>query len=444
MNTKMISLSQVRSDLMRIYAAAISAVMPERLIDTTLDGTDPKSTEARSQISAATAIRLLAIGKAALGMAQAMRNRLGGKISNSLVIAPQTRNAVISTELCVLQGSHPSPDTASEKAGRAALEFTAQTKADELLLLLLSGGASSLMAVPAPGINIAEKANVTDALMRCGAPIGELNTVRKHLSQIKGGLLLRALPSNAQLLSLILSDVPGNDLATIGSGPTVADPTTFADTIAVLKRRKLWGRVPERVRDHLERGAADEIAETVKPGDPIAFRATNLIIGDNSTAQAAAIETAESLGYAVEQIGDLSRDAEQVGRDLIDRLCRVHGKRICLIGGGESVVAIKGNGKGGRAQHCALAAAIELNYRGDERRVAGLFAGTDGVDGPTEAAGAIISTMTVQRALEAGIEPQAVLNRNDSYSLFKALGDLIVIGPTGTNVSDIFVGIVNY
>ncbi len=182
----------------------------------------------------------------------------------------------------------------------------------------------------------------------------------------------------------------------------------------------------------------------MKPGDPIALCATNLIIGDNSIAQAAAIRTAESLGYAVERIDDLSRDAEQVGRDLIDHLCRVQGKRTCIIGGGEPVVAVKGNGKGGRAQHCALAAAIELDRRGADRHIAGLFAGTDGVDGPTEAAGAIISATTVRRALEAGIEPQGMLSRNDSYSLFKALGDLIVIGPTGTNVSDIFVGIANY
>ena len=220
MNTKMTSLSQVRSDLMRIYAAAISAVMPERLIDTILDGTDLKSAEARTRIRAATAIRLLAVGKAALGMAQAIRNRLGQKIVDTLIIAPSAQNPVVRPDWRVLWSSHPSPDATSEMAGRAALEFVAQAKCDELILLLLSGGASSLMAVPASGITIAEKASVTDALIRSGAAIGELNTVRKHLSQIKGGLLLRALASNAQLLSLILSDVPGNDLATIGSGPT--------------------------------------------------------------------------------------------------------------------------------------------------------------------------------------------------------------------------------
>lgn len=438
------SFSHVRSDLMRIYAAAIAAVMPEGLIGAVLHGANPDFAEARQQLAAATAIRLLAVGKAAIGMAQAVRSRLNDKIREALVIAPKAENTSAPGDLTVLWASHPSPDAASERAGRAALEFARQTKDDELLLFLLSGGASSLMAVPAAGITIAQTAAVADALMRAGASITELNAVRKHLSEIKGGALLRAAGSGARVLTLILSDVPTNDLATIGSGPTVADPSTFSDAVAVLKRRKLWGRVPEPARDRLERGAAGEIVETLKPDDPIAARATNRIIGDNATAQAGARRAAQSLGYAVEPGEDISRDAEQLTRDLADRLCRARRTRTCIVGGGEPLVTVKGAGRGGRAQHCALAVSLELAHRAGERRITGVFAGTDGVDGPTDAAGAIFSTTSARRAHEAGIDPQETLRRNDSYTLFKSLGDLIVIGPTGTNVSDLFIAIVDY
>jgi glycerate-2-kinase len=444
MKRRSVSLSQVRSDLMRIYAAAIASIMPARLIGAALSRGEPEFVNAQSHITSASSIRLLAVGKASLGMARAMRAHLDGKVAAALVIAPKPEQTLASNDFPVLWASHPSPDASSELAGRAVLEFAAQTRSDELLLLLLSGGASALMALPAQGITIAEKAAVAEALMRTGASIAELNIVRKHLSQIKGGSLLRVLRSDARVLSLILSDVPNNDLATIGSGPTVPDASTYTDAIAILKRRRLWGRVAESVRFYLERGAAGEIPETLKFGEPLAERATNIIIGDNSTAQTAAVQAAGSLGYQVEQIADLSRDAEQLARDLVENLYHLRQDRSCLIGGGEPIVTIKGSGKGGRAQHCALAASVELARRGGDLRIAGLFAGTDGIDGPTDAAGAIFSATTIRRAYEANLDPQAMLARSDSYSFFKALGDLIVIGPTGTNVSDLFIGIVNY
>jgi glycerate-2-kinase len=343
----------------------------------------------------------------------------------------------------VMVASHPIPDASSVAAGRAALKFVAQAGRGELVLFLLSGGASALMAAPAPGIQLVDKVALPSALMRAGASIGELNIVRKHLSAVKGGGLLRALNHDAKILSLILSDVPGNDLATIGSGPTVADPTTFADAIAVLKRRKIWGRTPEAVRDRFERGAAGEIAETLKRDAPALSRSTSVVVGDNTIALDAAANAASSVGYVVECWGDLSGPAERICPALAARLSDLNQSRVCVIAGGEPQVAVRGNGRGGRAQHCALMLAVELARRTPRSEVCAMFAGTDGIDGPTDAAGAIITSTTVRRAQEARLDPQAALARSDSYSFFQALGDLIITGPTGTNVMDIFVGLVN-
>jgi glycerate 2-kinase len=433
--------SRMRADLIRVYAAAIAVVDPRRVVARALSGEMDASVPAI--LGAAGSIRLLAVGKAATGMALEAYARLRDKIREALVITPSPAPADFPAELPLIQGAHPLPDASSERAGLAALEFAASAGPDELMLLLLSGGASALMAAPASDVALADKIAVTEALMLAGASILELNTVRKHLSAIKGGGLLRALKADARMLSLILSDVAGNDLATIGSGPAVADPSTFSDAVAVLKRRKLWGRTPEAVRDRLERGAAGELAETVKPGDPALARATSVIIGDNLLAQEAAAESAQSLGYAVERWGDLSGDAERVGRKLAGHLSNIQGARVCVIAGGEPVVTVRGAGRGGRAQHCALAMAVALEESASNAKTIALVAGTDGIDGPTDAAGAMVTSSTVARAREAGLDPRHALASNDSYTFFKALGDLVITGPTGTNVTDIFVGLVN-
>ena len=431
----------MRSDLLRIYAAAIAAVAPERLIGRALAGAiDPQIPAA---IEAAGRIRLLAVGKAALGMALEARQRLGAKLHDTLVVTSSPVSRETPADLPVMVGAHPLPDASSVAAGRAALEFVARAGAGDLVLFLLSGGASALMAVPAPGIQVADKVALSSALMRAGASIGELNTVRRHLSAVKGGGLLRALNQNATMLSLILSDVPGNDLATIGSGPAVADPTSFADAIAVLKRRKLWGRTPEAVRDRFERGAAGEISETMKRGDPALDRSVSVVVGDNGMACEAAAEVARSAGYEVERWGDLSGPAERICRSLATHLSELDRGRVCVIAGGEPQVTVRAEGKGGRAQHCALLLAVELAQRAPSSAIGALFAGTDGIDGPTDAAGAIVTATTVRRAREARLDAQAALERNDSYSLFRALGDLIITGATGTNVMDLFVGLVN-
>jgi glycerate 2-kinase len=458
--------TKARTDLVRIYAAAVAAVDPYRVMWRVLGGeairADDESAAAKSGARGAVGmhqdarplmhgVRLLAIGKAAIGMAAAAEQNLGDRMIEGLAIAP----ASIATDAeasglrsRVMGAAHPLPDSTSVAAARSALALASRARTGELMMFALSGGASALVAAPAGAITLDDKIAITSALMRNGATIRELNIVRKHLSAIKGGRLLAATAEGVEVLTLILSDVPGNDLATIGSGPTVADPTTYNDAIGVLKRRGAWGRAPEAVRDHLERGAAGEFSETVKPGNAALARATNLIIGDNQAAVDAAAEAARALGYQVERGRELGGEANELGRTIGRQATRIEGARICLVAGGEPVVTVKGAGRGGRAQQCALAMAIELasasEPREDAGRVMALFAGTDGIDGPTDAAGAIATSETIARAAEGGVDPQAALERNDAYEFFKALGDLVIVGPTGTNVADVMIALVNY
>jgi glycerate 2-kinase len=439
--------SKARADLIRIYAAAVAAVAPARVITDAFEGKLPQASTVPALLAASDRVRLLAVGKAALGMAHEASTRLETKLGETLVIVPSPladADAARYPRLRILAGAHPLPDASSEIACRAALDFVAEAQPGELVLFALSGGASALMAAPAPGVTLADKVAITAGLLRSAASIRELNTVRKHLSAIKGGRLLRALAPGVRMLNLVLSDVPGNDLGTIGSGPAAADATTYADAVAVRKLRGLWGRAPEAVRDHLERGAAGEIEETVKRGDPELDHVTSIIVGDNAAAVRSASQAANALGYQVEPAHELSGEANDLGRALASRMAANAGERVCVIAGGEPVVTVKGSGKGGRAQQCALAMALELARLNCERRVLALFAGTDGVDGPTDAAGAIATPSTLARAQEAGADAHAALLRNDCYNLFKGLGDLIITGPTGTNVADIFIGLINY
>jgi glycerate 2-kinase len=445
--------SLARRDLTRIYAAAVSAVAPAHLIGLALGGELAGAEKVPAMLADASRIFLIAAGKAARGMAAELAARLGPKLHDALVIFPSSPQASgappagtsgeARDSICTIAAAHPVPDSSSERAGAAALEIARRSGPGDLLLLALSGGASSLMVAPAGPVTLADKIAINAALLRSGAAIRELNTVRRHLSAIKGGGLLRAC-DGARVLNLIVSDVAQNDLATIGSGPTAADPTTFAEAIGVLKRRGLWGRAPESIRDRLERGAAGEVAETVKPGDPMLARADNVVIGDNRTALEAAAGAAAAAGYTVDRWRELYGEADDVGRALSAHLSAIGGERVCVVAGGEPVVTIRGEGRGGRAQQAALAMALEFQRLGRERRIMALFAGTDGIDGPTDAAGAFVSPRTAERAREAGLDPTAALARNDAYPLFAALGDLLVTGPTGTNVSDIFIGLVNY
>jgi glycerate-2-kinase len=438
--------SRARYELIRIFAAAVDAVEPRRIVAAAFKGQVPGTQVVPALVGKAPRVHLLAVGKAAMGMALEGCERIGAKLRDALVIVPGpiSDNSVLTgfPQMRVMVAAHPVPDESSETAAHAALQFVADAQRDDPIVLMLSGGASALMALPVDGLTLAAKVAVTSALMNAGASISELNTVRRHLSAIKGGRLLQS--SSANFITLIISDVPGNDVATIGSGPTAADPTTYSDAVAILKRCKVWGRAPENVRAYLERGTAGEVDETLKQHDSALARVRNIVIADNRVATEGAARAASALNYTVMRGHDLRGDANEAGSSLGTFMCGLKMERTCAIAGGETSVSVRGKGKGGRSQQAALAAAFELARLGVKARVAALFAGTDGIDGPTDAAGAIVTPSTLMRADEAGLDPKSALDHNDCYNFFKALGDLVTIGPTGTNVADIFVGLVNY
>ena len=376
-------------------------------------------------------------------MTFALAARLGNRLAAATVVALPGAPRFDDPRITLCESSHPLPSEKSEAAAKAAHAMLSAVRSDDLVIVALSGGASAMFALATYGIPLADKIALTQSLLRSGASIRELNTVRKHLSSVKGGQLMRAT-HDARVLSLILSDVPGDDLATIGSGLTAPDPTTYADAIAVLKRRHLWGRAPETIRDHLERGNAGEIPETPKSDDPIFAHVTNTIIGSNRTALDAAEAAARDLGYDVDRSQELRGEANDLGRALATHMTTVAGKRSCVIAGGEPNVTVRGGGKGGRAQQTALAMALELSRLGGNRRIAALIAGTDGIDGPTDAAGAFAFPDSVARATAARLDAETALAQNDSYNLFDRIGDLFKPGATGTNVADIFIGLIDY
>jgi glycerate 2-kinase len=431
---------RVRGELERIYRAAVGAVDPAKLTARTI-----AKAGIPALIDEAPRVYVLAVGKAASAMASVLARRLGDKLEAATIVkVPGGAQKLASNpRIAICESSHPIPSRASESAAKSALAMLARAHRDDLVIVALSGGASAMFAKPPDGIPLADKIALTQSILRTGASIRELNTVRKHLSSIKGGQLIRAA-NGARVLGLILSDVPGNDLATIGSGLTAPDPTTYAEAIGVLKRRLLWGRAPESIRSHLERGNAGEIPETPKSDDAMFSRVTNVIIGDNQMALEAAESAAREMGCSIVRGRELRGEANDLGRALAADLTTPLPERRCVIAGGEPVVTVRGSGKGGRAQQCALSMAVELSRMAKDRRVAALIAGTDGIDGPTDAAGAFAFPDMVHRARDLNLDPENALNRNDAYTFFKQLDDLFMPGATGTNVADIFIGLINY
>lgn len=439
--------SEPRADLLAIFRAALSTVEPAGLVRQALAGTLAGCETVPPILAGASRVFVLAVGKAALAMGAAAVAELRPRVVGAVAVAPASvvaeRAIAASEPMRIVAGGHPLPDQSSVEAAQAAISMLEQAGGNDLVLVLISGGASAMLVAPAAGISLADKVAVTQALLRARASIKEINAVRKHISAIKGGRLLSCC-GGAAVLGLILSDVRGNDLAVIGSGLTAPDPTTFQEARGVLIRHRLWGRAPEPVRSYLEAGQAGEIAESPKHGDAILARTTNLIIGDNARALAGAEREALARRYRVERRREFYGEASEVGRQLAGELCAISKPRSCLIAGGEPVVNVVGKGRGGRAQEMALAAALEIERLAPERRVAMICAGSDGIDGPTDAAGGFADPQTAARARAGGFDPQAELARNNSYPVLQAAGDLLLTGPTGTNVADIFIGLVNF
>ncbi len=388
--------------------------------------------------------RVLVIGggKASAGMALSLEGLLGERIEAGVVNIP--RNLELSRRprrIRLLEAGHPLPDAEGERGVEEMLGLLKDAGRGDLVICLLSGGGSALMPFPVEGIALEDKHLVTKMLLEAGASIWELNAVRKHLSAVKGGRLAAA--HSAEMLVLVVSDVIGDPLDTIASGPCAPDATTFEDAVAVLQRFRLWSRVPEEVRSVLSRGLKRELAETPKEGDPVFSRVHTAIIGNNMTACRAAKEALVARGFNTLILTTrLQGEARQAGVFLASVAAEAHVsgnpvRRPCaLVAGGETIVRVTGRGVGGRNQELILSATLKTIHMG---RFAAASMGTDGADGSSSAAGAIIDSYTFERAKALGLSAEAFLDGNDSYSFFSGLGDTLITGPTGTNVNDITV-----
>jgi hydroxypyruvate reductase len=368
-------------------------------------------------------------------MAQAIERLLGGRITAGLVNVKYGHGAKL-RGVEINECGHPLPDAQGERGASRIAEIARQAGIDDLVIGLISGGASALLPLPAPPVTLAEKQAITTRLLECGADIHEFNCVRKHISLVKGGGLAR-LAYPATVLTLILSDVIGDDLDVIGSGPTVPDRSTLADARSILEKYGIWDNAPPGIRARLN----DARSETPKPGDAIFEKVQNVVVGSNRLAVDVAARQARALGFRTLVLSTVVQgEAREVARvhAAVAKEIRATGRPVkppaCVISGGETTVTIRGPGLGGRNQEFVLAAALDI---ADLDNVLVLSAGTDGTDGPTDAAGAIADGTTLARAQRAGLDARRFLSNNDSYHFFEALRDLIKTGPTGTNVADI-------
>jgi hydroxypyruvate reductase len=393
-----------------------------------------------SPLSAEDSVDVLAVGKAAGPMARACLDHAPVRVDRGLLIAPSF-DPPTPPPLEPLEGAHPVPDGRSVLAGRAALDLAARIDDRGSLVVLLSGGASSLMAVPADGLPLEAKQEVTRGLLAADADIHAVNCVRKHLSAIKGGRLAAACAG--RIITLAVSDVVGDDPSVIGSGPTVTDPTTYEDALGVLDACGGRGAFPVDAVAVLEQGAARARPETPKPGDPSMARSTVHVIGSRADALIAAADAARSLGYLV-IVGEraIVGEARARGTDHAEWLLSVgreHHGAVCVLSAGETTVRVIGGGRGGRNQELTLAAAARFSRL--QRPAVLASVGTDGVDGPTDAAGAIADSTTIARARACGLDPLQYLEANDAWSFFERLDDLVRTGPTHTNVGDVQVAL---
>ncbi len=383
-------------------------------------------------------------GKASAPMAAALEEVLGSRITRGIVNVKYGYTVPL-RHIELVEAGHPLPDTAGQRSAEAMLELVRTAERTDLVLCVLSGGGSALLPVPVHGITLEEKVRTTDLLLKSGATIGEINTIRKHLSRIKGGHFAQAA-APARLVALVLSDVVGDALDAIASGPAVPDPTTFADALAVVDRHALEHRIPAGVLEHLRQGAAGASPETPKPGDPIFARIQTVIVGNGVLAAKAAARKAKALGFRTllltTALEGEAREAAKVVAAIVRSVRTSHiplAPPTCIIAGGETTVTVHGPGKGGRCQEFALSAALAV--AGWPNTLV-LGVGSDGTDGPTDAAGALADGTTHERARALGLDPVRALETNDSYSFFSALTDLIVTGPTNTNVNDLYLALV--
>jgi len=433
--------TELRKAARGIFDAAVRAVDPAEAIRRHLvrDGERLVIGGERVDLGAVREIVVVGLGKAAAPMAAAVEEILGARITRGVVVT-KYGHVQPTRVVRIHEAAHPVPDDAGMAGARAVLDHVKGLDSGDLVLVLISGGGSALTPAPVDGVTLAEKQSLTKALLACGADIREMNTVRKHISRFKGGQLARAA-APARVFSLVLSDIVGDPLDAIASGPTVPDPTRYADALAILDKYRMREEIPSSIRNHLEAGAAGKISETPKPDDPLFGRVKSIMVASNIQALEAARAEAQRLGFQALILSSfIEGETREIARMHAALALEVrtsgHPARppVCLITGGETTVTLRGKGKGGRNQEFALASALDIAGLPD---VVVFSAGTDGTDGPTDAAGALADGDTVKRALGLGLTPRAALDGNDAYPFFERLGDLVITGPTRTNVMDV-------
>ncbi|MEN6479998.1 MAG: glycerate kinase [Anaerolineales bacterium] len=435
-----------RREVVTILQAALDAVDPGRAVERALRREGDRLYVGDRCYDLAQIERVLVVGagKAGAPMARAVERVLAEGPGRSRITAGLVNvkyGYVEPTERIALhEAGHPLPDEQGVAGTQRIAALLADARENDLVICLISGGGSALMTLPAEGISLSDLQALTGALLRAGATINEINAIRKHLDEVKGGGLAR-LAAPARVLSLLLSDVVGNPLDVIASGPTVPDTATFGDALDLLRRYGLLAEAPAAIRRRLERGAAGELPDTPKAGDPLFDRVQNVIVASNDIAARAAEEQARALGYHAQVWSTyVEGEAREVARVQAALAKELHAtgrplpRPACLISGGETTVTLRGQGRGGRNQELALAAAIALDGWPD---VAVVCLATDGSDGPTDASGAYADGGTVARARALGLDAWAHLQRNDAYPFFQQLGELLLTGPTNTNVNDL-------
>lgn len=433
------------ADAEAIWRAAIAAVDPWTLIRESVvrEGDIVRVKGVEFDLAAHDRVFVVSFGKAAAAMGEALAGLIDDRLTSGLVVVPGPV-AGLRSRLEYIEASHPVPDARSVEAGRRVLEIASGAGEKDLLFVCISGGGSSLLTLPAEGISLDKKRRLADDLMRAGATIRELNIVRKHLSAIKGGQLARAAHP-ATVVALAISDVVGDDPGTIASGPTHWDASTFAEARAILECYGLWDSASALVRARFEEGERGQVEETLKEGDPVFERVRTFVVGDNMTALRAAKREAEKRGFepvflSSSDSGEARKTAAGYAAFLAELACSAPSlpRPLCLLAGGELTVTVKGRGRGGRNTEFVLASLYEMEKAGvRDLDWLILSLGTDGIDGPTDAAGAWADLRTVHSARALGLNPADYLDDNDSYGFFKQTGNLIVTGPTGTNVMDL-------
>ena len=425
-----------------ILSAAIEAVDPGRAVQRNVKRSGDRITiEGRTyHLRDYRRVRVVGAGKAGEPMARAIEVILGDHLHDGIVIVKGGYAGEADLRIKILEAGHPVPDGRGVKGTKQIVDLLNTTREDDLVLCLISGGGSALLTLPEEGVQLDDLQDLTSALLTSGADINKINTLRKHLDQVKGGKLAR-LAAPAQIVSLILSDVVGDPLDVIASGPTVPDTSTFENAIQVLSRYTLQDEASGEITNYLEMGLRGEIPENPKPDDPVFKNVQNIIIGSNLLAAQAAVEKARELGFnGLLLTTYLQGEARLAGRMLaaIGRQMVATGQPLqrpaCIVTGGETTVTVRGDGLGGRNQEMALGAVADL---AGLEKVCLVCLASDGGDGPTGAAGAVVTGETLSRALDRDLSPKDYLARNDSYHFFEALDDLLMTGPTRTNVNDL-------